>query len=487
MRKIINLLLVAMFVITPFGNVLAASEYTVVKGDTLWSISQKNKVTVQEIKNLNKLKSDVIYVGQKLKTTKDAVDKKPTETSKPTETKTETHVVKSGDTLWSISLKYKVSVNDIMSWNNLKSTVIVVNQKLNIEKPKSSTTTEQEKTITATTTTDLHFRERPEASSPSLGIMPKGASVKVLDNKAQWWKIEYKGKVGYSNSKYLKASGSTVTKPSEPTPAPVTVRAKTTANLYFRETASPNGKAIKILSQGTVVEVLKSSGDWWNIKVDGKTGYSHKNYLQIIKDDSEEVTPKNKIVVIDPGHGGKDPGAVNGSVQEKQINLAHGLKVKKYLEDLGYTVYMTRTTDTTCQAANNLGYDDLNCRVVFAANKKADIFVSIHANASIPGVRGTETFYNETSNYDGNKNPYPAQSKQLANNVHTKFQPVFGSNNRGVKNNNLYVNRMAKMPSILLELGFITDTTDKNKMIDPGYQDRVSKAIAQGVDNYFSK
>ncbi|MGB8271378.1 MAG: N-acetylmuramoyl-L-alanine amidase, partial [Priestia megaterium] len=99
---------------------------------------------------------------------------------------------------------------------------------------------------------------------------------------------------------------------------------------------------------------------------------------------------------------------------------------------------------------------------------------------------GTETYYNETSNYDGTTNPYPAQSKKLAQAVHQNFQPVLGLSNRGVQNANFYVNRRAKMPSILIEVGFVSSPFDLSRIKNTTIRQNATAGIAKGINEYFT-
>ncbi|MBC1926144.1 LysM peptidoglycan-binding domain-containing protein, partial [Listeria innocua] len=114
-----------------------ANTYTVKKGDSLWRIANQNKTTVTNLKSWNNLKSDNIYIGQKLKVSAGSITNntntsKPS-TSKPSNSSTKTYTVKKGDSLWSISRQYKTAVDNIKSWNKLTSNTIYIGQKITIK------------------------------------------------------------------------------------------------------------------------------------------------------------------------------------------------------------------------------------------------------------------------------------------------------------------------------------------------------------------
>lgn len=173
------------------------------------------------------------------------------------------------------------------------------------------------------------------------------------------------------------------------------------------------------------------------------------------------------IVAIDPGHGGRDPGAVGiGGLQEKNVVFPVSTRVAQLLREAGVDVVMTRTSDITL---------DLEPRVNIANNANATIFLSIHANAismSRPDVNGVETYY------------YSESGRQLASVIHANVLPASGFGDRGVKQARFYVLRNTAMPAALLELGFVTGANDAPKLRDPAWQERISQAIARGLLQY---
>ena len=181
-----------------------------------------------------------------------------------------------------------------------------------------------------------------------------------------------------------------------------------------------------------------------------------------------------KIVVIDAGHGGSDPGAVythNGAeYKEKVINFAVAKKVRDILSENGIRVEMTRTGDT---------YPTLTERSAFANKLGAAMFVSIHSN-SFPNnndVNGIEVYYSKTNNGER----YGLTSKTLATDVYKNLIKNTSASQRGVKTEQHVVTRTSEMPAILIELGFITNQAEAEKLYSEDYRDLLAGAIASAI------
>lgn len=184
-----------------------------------------------------------------------------------------------------------------------------------------------------------------------------------------------------------------------------------------------------------------------------------------------------KVIVLDPGHGGGNPGAVGpGGVTESSANLAVGLKVKKLLENSGAKVVMTRSTDRYVAAPGSSLGKELQERLDIADANKADIFVSLHSNANDdPGIQGTMTFYNANS------------AKPLADSIQNAVINSTGATSKGTESATFYVLRNASMPSVLIEMGFITNPQEEQRLNNPSYQGKIAQGIYRGIANYFSK
>ena len=178
--------------------------------------------------------------------------------------------------------------------------------------------------------------------------------------------------------------------------------------------------------------------------------------------------PSGRVVVaIDPGHGGRDPGAVGiNSLQEIQVIFPISQRVTELLEAQGVVVVMTRRDNVTV---------DLQTRADIANRAQANLFVSIHANAismSRPDVNGLETYYASES------------GRRLAAAIQASMLAATGMRDRGVKQARFYVLRQTTMPAALVEVGFVTGAQDYPKLADPAWRETMAQAIARGILQY---
>jgi N-acetylmuramoyl-L-alanine amidase len=177
--------------------------------------------------------------------------------------------------------------------------------------------------------------------------------------------------------------------------------------------------------------------------------------------------PKGKvIIVVDPGHGGKDPGAIGISgLREKDVIMPISKRVSEILQQNGVQVVLTRDSDY---------FVTLPGRVQIAERANADVFVSIHANsagANRPEVSGLETYY-----YDS--------GLSLARTVHSNILRSVNVRDRGVRKARFYVLRKSSMPSILVETGYLTGREDAAKLKNQLYQNKMADGIARGILQY---
>jgi N-acetylmuramoyl-L-alanine amidase len=186
----------------------------------------------------------------------------------------------------------------------------------------------------------------------------------------------------------------------------------------------------------------------------------------------DNYTPKTDIICIDPGHGGDDPGAINGDRCEKDDNLALALLVAKYVEELGCTPLLTRGEDS---------YLTLGDRCEIANDAEAAYFVSLHRNSAAESAKGVEVWISSQKT---------APERELAQNIMQALEEVEVQSSRGVKagtqaspDNDYAVNKNTDMPSCIVELGFITNAED-NRLYDK-YLDSYARAIAEAIADTF--
>jgi N-acetylmuramoyl-L-alanine amidase len=180
-----------------------------------------------------------------------------------------------------------------------------------------------------------------------------------------------------------------------------------------------------------------------------------------------------RVVVIDPGHGGTDPGAIGiGGLRETEITLHMSQEIARLLQEKGLQVYLTRSDESR--------EVDLPPRVALAQRVRADVFVSIHANSinlSRPDINGAETYYA----------PGSASGAELGQTILNSITRNVNIPSRGMHSARFYVIRHTTMPATLVETGFVTGAQDAPKLADPNFRRQMAAAIAQGIIEYLNR
>jgi len=182
-------------------------------------------------------------------------------------------------------------------------------------------------------------------------------------------------------------------------------------------------------------------------------------------------------VVIDAGHGGSDQGARAKTpfCEEKRVCLQTARLIKKYLDQLGYHVVMTRNTDA---------FTSLPRRVEIAQASSANIFVSIHFNSARNiTAHGIEIFFHE----DKEKKARGSLSKRLASSILSPLIRRTSAHSRGIKKGNFYVIRETSMPAVIVEGGFISNFDERSQLRLVEYQEKIARGVVEGIDTYFKK
>jgi len=186
---------------------------------------------------------------------------------------------------------------------------------------------------------------------------------------------------------------------------------------------------------------------------------------------------KGKVIVIDPGHGGEDPGAVAGDLLEKDINLDVAQRLENNLAKTGAKVVMTRRGDNNFTSPG-VGdrkarqRNDLDGRLAIAEENEADLFISIHANKGRrKGAYGMETYYHARS----------GKGQALAEAIQRELGKVQKDNKRKAKAGNYYLLRNTEMPAVIVEVGFLSNSRERKLLQDDMYKDRIAEAITAGV------
>ena len=190
-----------------------------------------------------------------------------------------------------------------------------------------------------------------------------------------------------------------------------------------------------------------------------------------------------KVIILDPGHGGPDGGASNSGVLEKDISLSVSNMIRDYLQEQGALVLMTREDDSDL-AGDVQGYrarkrEDLRQRVEFINQSQADMYLSIHLNAFPSSQsRGAQTFY--TLRYKENK--------ELAKFIQAELRDNLENTKREAKAiDHVYVMKYAEKPGALVEIGFLSNTQERNLLVDANYQNKIAVSVYEGIMRFMTE
>lgn len=313
--------------------------------------------------------------------------------------------------------------------------------------------------------------EKPSQKSKAIKTLKRQEKITVTLEKNGWVLIDAKGDTGWIPANHI-----SIRKNQQPT---FDIKQKVhvaidSANLQ----ANPHefGNDTEELEYGEEITILsKTDKDWYHVSdVQGHKGYLAPWELTERDISSQDKRPNKPMseftVMLDPGHGGNDPGANtnDGRILEKDLTLQTAQTVKKELEKNGYNVLMTRDKDELIE---------LSDIAKLSSTSDADAFVSFHYDSS--GIAnegsGTTTFYHQDN------------GKALAQAVNDSIAYLLPLQNRGFANQDYQVLRENTKPSVLLELGYINNDSDATYAQSPEYHEQVAKAVTLGLTDYFNQ
>ena len=249
-----------------------------------------------------------------------------------------------------------------------------------------------------------------------------------------------------------------------------------TTSAFLMSNDSTSSKQNGLLKYGTTLTYLsKTEKEWVKVKTkDGKTGYLHNWQVTSrnisSKDDKPGVPMPEFTVMLDPGHGGDDPGAQtnDGRTFEKEITLNTALTVKKELESHGFNVLMTRDYDTFV-SLTDIGK--------MSSSSQANAFISFHFDSSLEPntASGTTTFYRHDN------------GKMLAQSINDSIASILPLDNRGFGNRDYQVLRENSKPAVLLELGYINSDHDASYLLNKKYHQKIADAVYDGLVHYIEE
>lgn len=324
------------------------------------------------------------------------------------------------------------------------------------------------------TATSLTVRDSSSLNGKAIASVSIGESYKIIDEVNNWAKIEYKkGAFGWVANWYLNQSGTDTTVSTEK------ISKDSTATILhdgsnIRRKANTESLVVQRADQGDTFEIISIQNDWYEIRLsNGETGFVagwivsvNGSAPQVEKTGSDKHI-KNKKIVIDPGHGGRDNGTtgISGSI-EKTLTLRTAQLLYEKLTASGANVILTRSNDTFIPLAS---------RVYAAHYHNADAFISLHYDSiNDQSIRGMTTYY------------YHPFQKNLASSVHASAVPMSKLKDRNYRYGDYYVLRENKRNAILMELGYLSNPTEEMLIASNQFQEAITTGISQGLAKYFT-
>ena len=312
--------------------------------------------------------------------------------------------------------------------------------------------------------------------------IPYGQLFYLLDDQqSNFSKVSYNGQEGYVDNNQLNYAVDHMNELYKlQAGLPQTLDAKKMISTKLKETplyesADTFSKRVSTVNAGTIFNYEDRENDFYKITIgNGKKAYIpywlvNANFATIESDSQLPQGIEHAKIVIDPGHGGDDPGAVVtfSEKHEADHTLTTALLLKKELEDLGATVILTRDSDKSVSLEN---------RAQLSNREQANAFISLHFDSGPnPNASGTTGYY------------FAATSENLAQTVNKYIARNLTLKSQGTKFQNFLVLRENKQPSILLELGYLNNVED-NKLIESSeYQENIAKSIASALKEYFQQ
>lgn len=329
------------------------------------------------------------------------------------------------------------------------------------------------------TASEVNVRQFSTSESAIIGTAFNNDHFQILYSEDNWVQILFNNRVAWVHENYIERTSETFSEqePEQTLDGKQIKAGMNPTNLR----AEPNTESPVLATLNTLQEftVLEEINDWYRLELeDGTTAYiaswltePAEAAVQPVENDTSSAyvaTLAEATIVIDAGHGGKDPGAVSpdGSFTEADIALSTSLHLANRLQKAGANVILTRNDDT---------FISLNDRVYYAHRAQADAFISIHYDAvEIPNsMSGTTTYYHSET------------EKELADTINHYVTQNGPLRNNGVRQADFFVLRNNGQKAVLLELGYMNHDFDTSLINTDHYQQTIADAIFQGMDQYF--
>lgn len=201
--------------------------------------------------------------------------------------------------------------------------------------------------------------------------------------------------------------------------------------------------------------------------------------INYVRAETNDLKLLGKVIYLDPGHGGIDPGAVYKDIEEADINLKIAQKTQKILEQYGAIVYLTRYGDYDLSVPNTINKkrSDLSRRGNIINRSNCDLYLSIHLNAESSSTwKGAQMFYD-----DNNK-----ENEKIAEIFQEQFKKNLKTNREYKQKESFYLTKRVERPGILIEAGFITNPNERYLLTTESYQNKIATTILEATIKYFT-
>lgn len=328
------------------------------------------------------------------------------------------------------------------------------------------------------TSSSVNVREENHTDASVIGTATEGETYQLLYEEDGWSQIYFEGQIAWVHSELIEISTGSIT--------PETVAQETDETnesferyvhfvqdyVNIRSTPSLDSEILLTANLGEQYLYLGESGDFYEIQVGDQTAYVANWLVELEPLATETLLPEvtttlsEATIIIDPGHGGTDPGAVGTYLYEKQVTMETSEKIAERLRAEGANVILTRMDD------ESVSLDD---RVWLSNNHQADLFISVHYDSTPEGIyrTGTTTYY------------YDDSDLHLADLVNTKLTKNLPLPNNGSMFGNYQVLRENSQPALLLELGYMNNDSDVGTFNSDYYQSLVAESIHEALAEYF--
>ncbi|WP_107839678.1 SH3 domain-containing protein [Metasolibacillus meyeri] len=351
------------------------------------------------------------------------------------------------------------------------------NQEQKEEKQPSTDTVENDPNTFTIVVDSVNVRKKASSTSKILGVATKDQQYKVLSRKNNWVEIQYsKKKSGWIYSFY-----GTFTVQQETPADPLTPITESVTIIYngtnLREQASTSSAVVHRADAGQQYTIIEKEGEWYKVAVGEKEAYVANWVVSASQNEANKAnTPKARkegtlqglTIVIDPGHGGNDPGTtgVRGTY-EKGLTLQTAELLKSKLRAAGANVELTREADV---------FVDLRKRIAVGHQANADAFISLHYDANeVSSVTGFTTYY------------YGDTNRGLAEAVQQGLEGTVNLRSRGAQFGNFLVLRENHQSAILIELGYLSNAAEEATITTDYYREQATLGIYQGLLAYFNQ